>query len=71
MNVEGAGDAVDAADEAALVVDVDADYEDADFDFAEEPEPDVFCTETRTEDIHKFIYYTRTKIIFKSYVNLL
>lgn len=65
MNVEGVGDAVDAADEAALVVDVDEDYYgDADFDFAGEPEPGVFCTETRTENIQKVIYYIGTKIIF-------
>lgn len=46
-NAADAADVADAADEGALVADVDADYGDADFDSAEEPELDVFCTETR------------------------
>lgn len=46
-NDEGVEDAVDAVDEVASVADADVDYGIADFDFAEEPELDVFCTETR------------------------
>lgn len=46
-NDEGVEDAVDAVDEVALVADADVDYGIVDFDFAEEPEVDVFCTETR------------------------
>lgn len=49
MNVEGVGDAVDAVDEVALVVDVDVDYEGAGSDSAGERELDVFCTETQID----------------------
>lgn len=49
MNVEDVVDVVGVADEVALVVDVDADYEDADSDFAEEQVLVVSCIETRTD----------------------
>lgn len=50
MNVEDVEDVVDAADEVALVADVDVDYEGVDSDFVEEPELDVSYTETQTEN---------------------
>lgn len=51
MNVEDVEDVVDAADEVALVADVDVDYEGVDSDFVEEPELDVSYTETQIDSM--------------------